>query len=62
MKGVSDKIYSAIKELDDIEQTEESAINAMNWASYYGDMDLFEEYRALCQERGGCQESEGGIG
>lgn len=52
-ENVKNQILTDEKEIDGIKQTISSAIDVMNWASYYGDDELYSEYENLFNERGG---------
>lgn len=57
-----DKIVNNLEELDEMEQTKESAISVMNWAIRLEDMELYNKYRQICVDRGGCVEDAEGRG
>ena len=57
-----DKIVSNLEELDEMSQTEESAIMVMNWAIKMEDMELYNKYHQICVDRGGCAEDAEGKG
>jgi len=57
-----DKIVSNLEELDEMSQTEESAIMVMNWAIKMEDMELYNKYHQICVDRGGCAEDAEGRG
>ena len=57
-----DQIISNVVELDNIEQDVDSATTVMNWAMIYKDTELFNKYKKICQDRGGCQEDPEGKG
>ena len=61
-KGNKDKIIENATKLDDKLQTETTAIDMMNIALYYDDMDLYEKYLQICKDRGGCQDDPEGKG
>lgn len=57
-----DTIVSDLEELDEMSQTEESAIMVMNWAIKMEDMELYNKYHQICVDRGGCAEDAEGRG
>lgn len=56
------RIIEIAIELDEMQQTEISAIDVMNWANYYNDEELYNKYLQLCIDRGGCGIDEEGKG
>ena len=57
-----EQILKDIIELDDLQKSVDSSMDVMNWAAYYNENDLFNEYQEKCRERGGCIVDEGGRG
>lgn len=57
-----DTIVSDLEELDEINQTKESAVMVMNWAIKLEDMELYNKYHQICIDRGGCTEDAEGRG
>lgn len=49
-----EEILKRVIELDNMEQTITTAIDVMNWAQFYDDEDLYNEYHQKCINRGGC--------